>query len=62
MTDSNQAFTVICNKCKHEFALNYDGEGISTIEVRWCLSGGVYELSIKCPACKNEKDVQWGDT
>ena len=38
---------VVCPQCKHPFELTWG----TTLRVRGCPSGGIYDVSIECPTC-----------
>lgn len=47
---------VTCPQCKKDFRLSWDATTLGnpvpqTLVVRWCPSGGVYDVSIECPHC-----------
>jgi len=57
----NEGVFTICNKCGHRFKLLYDDYGNPepmTVEIGYCLSGGIYSVSVKCPECKHEESIK----
>jgi RNA polymerase subunit RPABC4/transcription elongation factor Spt4 len=49
---------VVCPQCKREFTLCWndysvitDGKYKETLVLRGCPSGGIYDVTIKCPFC-----------
>ena len=61
---------VICPQCKEKFILRWEdytdykerieAEGKAaeiTLVVRSCPSGGIYDVSIKCPYCNYEEEL-----
>jgi hypothetical protein len=49
---------VVCPQCKEPFRLDWNGDdGPLTLIVRYCPSGGVYDVSIRCPHCGYEEEL-----
>ena len=49
---------VVCPQCKKDFKLTWDGDyNNQPLVIRSCPSGGIYDVSIKCPHCDYEEDL-----
>lgn len=52
---------VICPQCKKPFRLTWDNDDYKsttkTLILRGCPSGGIYDVSIKCPHCNYQEDL-----
>lgn len=50
---------VVCPKCEKEFKLAWQdyGESPVTLSAKGCPSGGIYDVSIKCPHCEYEEHL-----
>ena len=50
---------MICPQCGVGFTLKWDdyGEDRTTLLIRGCPSGGIYDVSIHCPWCDYEEDL-----
>lgn len=50
---------VICPQCKSDFKLTWDdySDSPSTLIIRGCPSGGIYDVSIRCPHCDYEEEL-----
>lgn len=48
----------VCPQCKNAFELNWDGgSDKETLILRGCPSGGIYDVSIRCPHCDYEEQL-----
>lgn len=63
MSDVEQSgdLTCLCRGCKKEFYVRFDSETFdklppqtANLEIRYCLSGGIYAISVECPHCKHD--------
>jgi hypothetical protein len=49
---------VICPQCKKPFRLDWNGyTGPLTLDIRDCPSGGVYNVTIRCPHCGYDEEL-----
>ncbi|MCH7664063.1 MAG: hypothetical protein IH859_09390 [Chloroflexi bacterium] len=51
---------MICPQCKEKFILggweDY-GDHVTTLKIRGCPSGGLYDVRISCPFCDYEEEL-----
>lgn len=47
---------VTCPQCGKDFVLDYFS-GRPTLKIRDCPSGGIYDVSIRCPHCNYEEEL-----
>lgn len=46
---------VTCPQCGKPFRLSWDNDSFYTLRLRGCPSGGIYDVTIKCPHCDYEE-------
>ena len=59
MSSDKRIRDVVCPQCKREFRLVWNDykDDPSTLRVRSCPSGGVYDVSVCCPHCDYEEEL-----
>lgn len=50
---------VTCPQCKTKFRLKWDADynESKTLNIEWCLSGGIYTVDVRCPNCNYEESI-----
>lgn len=57
--DERRLRDMVCPQCRQEFELCWNDyhDRPSTLVIRGCPSGGIYDVSISCPHCDYEEPL-----